>query len=69
MKLGNYKWMVCNKCGKHYAQVPGGKPHKCGILHRIGFIQRIIEKRREKAEEHMNDLFNAGEDKRGNPIF
>lgn len=43
MKLGNYTWMVCNKCGKRYAHVPGGKPHRCGKLDKIGF-NPIIEK-------------------------
>jgi len=69
MKLGNYKWMVCEKCGKRYVQVPNGKQHKCGN----SFIKRILDKykkaKADKAEQHMNDIFNAGEDDRGNPIF
>jgi hypothetical protein len=70
MKLGNYKWMVCGKCGLRYVQVVGGKQHKCrkpSLLRR--FIDRIKTNRAEKEEERLNNIFNAGEDSRGNPIF
>ena len=30
VKLGNYKWMTCEKCGKRYTKVPGKEStHKC----------------------------------------
>jgi hypothetical protein len=69
MKLGNYKWVLCNKCGKRYAQIPGGKEHKCKESLLKKFINQHKKARADKVEQHMNDLFNAGEDDRGNPIF
>jgi hypothetical protein len=33
------------------------------------WFDKLREKNDDDSEEHFNDLMNAGEDKRGNPIF
>jgi hypothetical protein len=61
MKLGNYRWAICPKCGKRYAVVHDKKEHKCSLIWRI--INHFIDDN----DQHFNDIMNAGEDDRGNP--
>jgi hypothetical protein len=48
MKLGNYKWMVCQKCGKRYVQIPGGKDHKCKESPLKKFLDKYFKPNNDK---------------------
>ena len=43
MKLGNYKWKFCNKCGKKYVVVNGKiDKHKCDKETLIAKVKRFF---------------------------
>jgi hypothetical protein len=44
MKLGNYKWETCPKCGIRYGYIPGKKKHKCKKYPIRDFITNLIDR-------------------------
>lgn len=45
MKLGNYKWMVCPKCGERYIWIPTKRSnHKCKKSKIKELIKRLFDK-------------------------